>query len=79
MEEWEKCNEWVREEGRTKTINGRQIRNIVFTAMGLAHAENRGMRRSDLSEVTLNTETFRRAMADQEAIFRNAQIQPTWN
>lgn len=31
--------DWVQSEGCVKELNGRQIRNIVFTAMGLAHAE----------------------------------------
>ncbi|RYP62564.1 hypothetical protein DL770_009561 [Monosporascus sp. CRB-9-2] len=35
----ESIKSWIEEEGRNNAFNGRQIRNIVPTAMGLAHAE----------------------------------------
>lgn len=78
VDEYEECLEWVREDGCTKYFNGRQIRNVVSTAMGLAHAEKRGLCRRHLIHVSRNTEIFKRALSDQEAIFRNAQIQPQW-
>jgi SpoVK/Ycf46/Vps4 family AAA+-type ATPase len=78
IERWDNVLDWVQEEGKQKTFNGRQIRNIVSTAMALAHAEKRGLLRKDLSEVALNTSVFKAALADQDAIFRNSQFKPRW-
>ncbi|RSL48177.1 hypothetical protein CEP51_015671 [Fusarium floridanum] len=78
VEEYEQCVAWVREEGKTKQFNGRQIRNIVSTAMGMAHANGRLLHRGDLLLVAQNTDAFKRALADQEAVFRNNQIRPQY-
>lgn len=75
---WESIQTWVEEEGRSKSFNGRQIRNIVSTAMGLAHAEKRKLERRDLSLVAMNTSAFKDALAAQEAVYRNNQIR-TYN
>jgi len=70
--------EWVSEDGKHKAFNGRQIRNLISTAMALAHAENRGLRRNDLTVVSRNTMTFNGALAEREAIYRNAQFKPRY-
>lgn len=72
--EYDSCVRWVKDEGCRKTLNGRQIRNIVSTAMGVAHADNRSLIVDDLRNVAQNTEEFKKALADQEAIFRNEQL-----
>ena len=78
IDRWESIVDWVHEEGKMKVYNGRQIRNIVSTAMALAHAEKRGLLRKDLVQVALNTSVFKAALADQDAIFRNSQFKPRW-
>ena len=78
IDRWESIVDWVNEEGKMKIYNGRQIRNIVSTAMALAHAEKRGLLRKDLAQVALNTSVFKAALADQDAIFRNSQFKPRW-
>jgi len=72
---WDDIMNWVHDEGREKTFNGRQIRNIVSTAMSLAHSENVTLGRQHLSQVSRNTQTFNDALAEQDAIYRNAQFQ----
>ncbi|KAF7532266.1 hypothetical protein G7054_g8120 [Neopestalotiopsis clavispora] len=74
VEDIDTCMQWVGEEGQNKTFNGRQIRNIVYTAMSLAHTDKSPLRRGHLVQVAQNTETFQRALQDQEAVFRNNQI-----
>ncbi|KAK3346992.1 hypothetical protein B0T25DRAFT_572080 [Lasiosphaeria hispida] len=73
---WESVCSWVQKKGKQKIFNGRQIKNVVSTAMALAHAGNRGPLRKELSEVALNTSIFQAALADQDAIFRNNQFRP---
>ncbi|KAI1204853.1 uncharacterized protein F4807DRAFT_314289 [Annulohypoxylon truncatum] len=75
---WDSIQTWVEEEGRSKAFNGRQIRNIVSTAMGLAHADGRKLERKYLSLVAMNTSAFKDALAAQEAVYRNNQIR-TYN
>ncbi|GKT41593.1 uncharacterized protein ColSpa_01774 [Colletotrichum spaethianum] len=74
VEDYSKCMEWVNEEGRNKPFNGRQIRNIVSTAMSMAHAEGKKLQRPHLVRVAQNTETFKKALLEQEAVYKNAQI-----
>ncbi|RYP05376.1 hypothetical protein DL764_003869 [Monosporascus ibericus] len=76
---WESIKSWVEEEGCNKVFNGRQIRNIVSTAMGLTHAEHRKLERKDLSLVAMNTSAFKNALAAQEAVFWNNQLKAMSN
>lgn len=47
IENWDKIGKWVQREAGSK-FNGRQIRNIVTSAMGLARAEGRKLNVEDL-------------------------------
>tara|TARA_R110002060_G_scaffold38337_1_gene49564 strand:+ start:1136 stop:1351 length:216 start_codon:yes stop_codon:yes gene_type:complete len=67
---------WVDKEGKRFDFNGRQIRNIISTALGIALAENRKLCRDDLSSVARQTDTFKRDLSTQEAIYRDRQINP---
>lgn len=71
---WDEVVEWVNEEGKEKNFNGRQIRNIVSTAMALAHAEGTELQRKHLTQVSKNTSSFKSALAHQEAIFKNMHL-----
>jgi hypothetical protein len=43
--------------------------------MGLAHSEGGGkLTKTHLADVTRNTENFRNALIEQEAIFKNSQL-----
>ncbi|KAK6074954.1 ATPase [Seiridium cupressi] len=66
--------EWIDDEGKSKEFNGRQIRNVVSTAMSLAHADNRLLKKGDLTLVSKHITQFQRALQDQETIYRAAQI-----
>ncbi|KAK3321390.1 aaa family ATPase [Cercophora scortea] len=77
---WDSCMEWVTGEGCSKSLNGRQIRNIVFTAMNLAHSETEAKGRnvlldkSHLTRITRNAESFAAAVLETEAVYRNNQL-----
>ncbi|EFX04252.1 aaa family ATPase [Grosmannia clavigera kw1407] len=74
VQDWNAIKEWVHQEGRIKQFNGRQIRNTVYTAMGMAHAEARKLERADLVTVARNTEAFKKVLSDNEAVYRSRQI-----
>ncbi|KAK1749636.1 hypothetical protein QBC47DRAFT_395553 [Echria macrotheca] len=78
VEEWGPVERWVSEDGKHIGFNGRQIRNLISTAMALAHAENRGLRRDDLAVVARNTKEFNSALAEREAVYRNSQFRPRY-
>jgi hypothetical protein len=48
IENWDKVGKWVPREAGSK-FNGRQIRNIATSAMGLPRAERRKLNVEDLS------------------------------
>jgi len=78
IEDWGPIERWVSEDGRHIAFNGRQIRNLISTAMALAHAEKRGLRRDDLAAVARNTKEFNSALAEREAVYRNSQFRPRY-
>jgi len=72
--DWARIVQWVEDEGQEKELNGRQIRNLVSTAMSIAHAEGRPLRDKDLADVTKNTMAFKNTLAEQDLLYRNKQI-----
>jgi phage FluMu protein gp41 len=72
--DWEEIMEWMEDEGTSVMFNGRQIRNVVSTAMGIAHADHRSLTRKDLSTVARNTRAFKDALKEQDILYRNKQI-----
>jgi len=68
--------DWVSDEAGRLDFNGRQIRNVVSTALGIALAENRKMCRRDLSIIARQTDSFKRELAAQEAIYRDRHVNP---
>ena len=58
-----------------KNFNGRQIRNIVSSAMGLAHASQELLTEEHLELVAETTEAFQKDLSDQEAVYRAAQLE----
>src|SRR4051812_32366987 len=60
VENFQDVNLWVKEDGKRFDFNGRQIRNIISTALGIALAGDRKLKRSDLSSVARQTDSFKR-------------------
>lgn len=57
-----------------KSFNGRQIRNIVSAAMGLARASNELLTKDHLELVSDATEAFQKDLSDREAVYRATQL-----
>ncbi|MCJ1244500.1 hypothetical protein MMC30_001698 [Trapelia coarctata] len=73
IENWDKVCKWVTKEANYN-LNGRQIRNIVTSAMGLARAGERKLRVEDLADVARMTKEFKQDTSVQEAVYRASQI-----
>ncbi|KAI8629481.1 hypothetical protein F5Y19DRAFT_83527 [Xylariaceae sp. FL1651] len=67
-------NKWVRTDGKRFDFNGRQIRNVLSTALGIALADKRKLQRDDIASVARQTDDFKRDLSTQEAIYRDRQI-----
>jgi SpoVK/Ycf46/Vps4 family AAA+-type ATPase len=76
VEDYDEIKDWVAEEGKRLDFNGRQIRNVISTALGIALAGNRKMLRKDLAVIARQTDNFKRELSAQEAIYRDRQINP---
>ena len=67
--------QWVRKEGKKLPLNGRQIRNVVSTALGLALTDTSGqpakLRPEHLKHVAEQTKNFKQDLSDQEAIYKS--------
>ena len=92
MEDWRTINRWVEKDATSNQykFNGRQIRNIVTSAMGLARAGDRKLRMSDLgmritsrcctgidiaaAEIARMTKEFKHDTSVQEQLYRANQI-----
>ncbi|KAI1116481.1 hypothetical protein F5Y14DRAFT_459113 [Nemania sp. NC0429] len=73
IEDLSDLTKWVEKDGKKFEFNGRQIRNIISTALGIAHADKRKLNRDDLISVARQTDDFKRHLATQEAIYRDRQ------
>ncbi|KXX79795.1 ATPase family AAA domain-containing protein 3B [Madurella mycetomatis] len=67
--------QWVEEVGKEKDFNGRQIRNVVSTAMAIANADEMKLAPTHLNEVCKHVTQFKKALQEQETLFRAAQIE----
>jgi hypothetical protein len=68
--------DWIDEDGKSKDFNGRQIRNVVWTAMSIANSQSRGLERKDLTLVSKHVTQFQKALQAQDTIYRATQINP---
>ncbi|KAF2645288.1 P-loop containing nucleoside triphosphate hydrolase protein [Massarina eburnea CBS 473.64] len=76
VHDYNDLDKWVRDYGRKFQFNGRQIRNVIGTAMGLAmmdeeHPDGK-LRRVHLSRVAEQTKTFKLDLKSQEDMFKRA-------
>ncbi|KAI0969444.1 hypothetical protein F4678DRAFT_440450 [Xylaria arbuscula] len=65
---------WAKTEGKRSKFNGRQIRNVLSTALGLARADGRKLMRDDIISVVRQTEDFKQDLHEQEVLYRDKQI-----
>ncbi|KAI9845158.1 MAG: hypothetical protein M1837_005043 [Sclerophora amabilis] len=77
VEGWDKICKWVERTATSSAykFNGRQIRNVVTSAMGLARAGERKLRDEDLAEIAIMTRDFKQETSVQEAVYRASQIE----
>ncbi|KAK4234605.1 ATPase family AAA domain-containing protein 3B [Achaetomium macrosporum] len=61
VENMRKVEDWVKETCKENNFNGRQIRNIVSTAMAIANADGERLGRKHLQEVKCHVSDFKRA------------------
>lgn len=61
---------WIQSTGRKLNFNGRQIRNVVSTALGLAMADGQKLNRKHLDRVAEQTKLFKQDLKSQEEIFK---------
>lgn len=59
---------------RQKPFNGRQIRNIVSSAMKLARASGEQLTPDHLEQVADATEAFQKDLSNQEAVYRASHV-----
>ncbi|KAI0152842.1 hypothetical protein GGR57DRAFT_492579 [Xylariaceae sp. FL1272] len=72
---YQEIMKWVKAHGRKFDFNGRQIRNVISTALGVAQADNgRNLMMEDLIEVAGQTDMFKRDLAGQEAIYKDKHM-----
>ncbi|KAK7751707.1 hypothetical protein SLS62_006368 [Diatrype stigma] len=69
--------QWVSKEGKRLQLNGRQIRNVVSTALGLALMDDSGqskkLRPEHLKQVAEQTKNFKQDLGSQEAVYKSTR------
>ncbi|KAI1176692.1 hypothetical protein F4777DRAFT_545620 [Nemania sp. FL0916] len=74
VENLKELETWVKKDGKRFDFNGRQIRNVISTALGIALADDRKLTKDDLTSVARQTDEFKRDLSSQEAVYRDRQI-----
>jgi hypothetical protein len=74
VDDLQEVKKWIEEDGKGERFNGRQIRNIVWTAMSIANSQDRGLTSRDLALVSKHVGKFQSALRDQETLYRATQI-----
>ena len=77
VEGYDEILEWFEDEGKRMDFNGRQIRNIISTALSIALAGKRNLRKRDVASIARKTNELKMELADEEAVFRNKHIRST--
>ncbi|KAI2642294.1 hypothetical protein GGS21DRAFT_501824 [Xylaria nigripes] len=79
VEDYQEIREWLREDVFSEGLDGRQIRNIVTTALDLAHADMKNGRgrnkleKSHLKRAFNNTKNFKRDFDTQMQRYKDSQ------
>lgn len=69
--DFEDLEKWVNKDGKKLPFNGRQIRNVVSTALGIALMDGGKLTREHIAKVVKQTSDFKTELKTQEAIFRD--------
>jgi hypothetical protein len=67
--DFEDIKKWVNKDGKKFAFNGRQIRNVVSTALGIALMEEGKVTSSHLVRVAVQTNNFKADLKTQEGIY----------
>jgi hypothetical protein len=68
--------QWVKRDGKKYNFNGRQIRNVVSTAMNIALVDQDGtgkLKREHLIRVATKTKEFKQDLKAEENSFKKSQ------
>ncbi|OBT50804.1 hypothetical protein VE04_08539, partial [Pseudogymnoascus sp. 24MN13] len=71
---WDNILSWIKMESRTSKFNGRQIRNIVSAALGLARAERKKLNSDHLDKIVEKTREFHDELAEQRKAYEMKQL-----
>ncbi|KFY28457.1 hypothetical protein V493_02921 [Pseudogymnoascus sp. VKM F-4281 (FW-2241)] len=71
---WDNILDWIKIESRTSKFNGRQIRNIVSAALGLARAESKKLNSDHLDQIVRRTTEFHEELAEQRKAYEMKQL-----
>ncbi|KAF2873443.1 hypothetical protein BDV95DRAFT_604950 [Massariosphaeria phaeospora] len=71
VENYADLMEWVKKESKRLHFNGRQIRNVVSTALGIALMEEGRLKREHLIKVAEQTKNFKLDLKSQEELYRH--------
>ncbi|CAI6336220.1 unnamed protein product [Periconia digitata] len=74
VDDLEALRRWATKYGKKFDFNGRQIRNVISTAMSIALAEEVKLKTEHLSIVSRQTDDFKRDLSVQEGIYKDKQI-----
>ena len=70
----DEIREWIKDSVCDKDLDGRQIRNVVTSALGLARAAGRSkLKKSDLRTVQDNVHEFKKDLSREYEKYRNSQ------
>jgi ATP-dependent Clp protease ATP-binding subunit ClpA len=76
VENYENLMQWVKKEGKKYSFNGRQIRNVVSTAMNIALVDQEGsgkLKREHLIRVATKMKEFKQDLKAEENSFKKSQ------
>jgi SpoVK/Ycf46/Vps4 family AAA+-type ATPase len=74
IDDWKAMQRWVAQESKRSDFNGRQIRNIVSAALGLARAGNEKLNTEHLDEIVEKTTGFHKELERQRQAYEAKQL-----
>jgi len=74
IEDWDSILSWIKVESRSSKFNGRQIRNIVAAALGLARAERKKLNSEHLDQIVRKTIEFHEELGEQRKAYEMKQL-----
>jgi len=71
IDDWDDVQKWVNKDSFQYRFNGRQIRNVVSSAMGIARSEEGLLTRQILDRMARKTLEFMNDTRDQMAVYKS--------